>query len=136
MIDDRADKLASALRSLIRALDGLDDEQIRKAVASLTSNKPARDRTKKAVVKTLRSKPDASLLDELADALRSASSREQGYDILKRGDLTKRELALLARRTSVHVVKEDTIGAIEEKLIETLVGSRLNSLAIQTPRSR
>lgn len=137
MIDQRTAKLSSALRTLIRALDGLSDEDVINVVRSIREQKPARPKVvEKSTSKAPLQKTDNRILDDATDSLRRADSRELGYAILTGHNFTRRELETLAKRANVHVVKNDNIDIIEEKLVESLIGSRLNSMAIQTPRSK
>jgi hypothetical protein len=56
--------------------------------------------------------------ESLLDELMKSATREAASDILDKLDLTRKEL-------------DDNVKRIKEKLIEAIVGSRLNSLAIR-----
>jgi hypothetical protein len=78
---------------------------------------------------------DAERVGEILSDLQTATSRDEAARILRLFNLTRRELVELARARSVHVRKEDNVSRIEEKLIESIIGARLNSLAIRGERS-
>jgi hypothetical protein len=71
---------------------------------------------------------------EILGRLQAAQSTEEGFRILREFDLTRRDLIEIARARSVHIVKEDSVPRIEEKLVEAVIGSRLNSQAIRGSR--
>jgi hypothetical protein len=70
-------------------------------------------------------------VEDLLDQLMKAPTREAAFEILERLNFTRKELEALARPRSVHVTKDDNVQRIREKLVEAIVGSRLNSLAIR-----
>jgi hypothetical protein len=70
-------------------------------------------------------------VEDLLELLAKAPTREAASEILEKLDFTRKELVALARPRSVHVTKDDNVQRIKEKLIEAIVGSRLNSLAIR-----
>jgi hypothetical protein len=63
--------------------------------------------------------------------LAEAPNREAGASLLRELSLSKRELLDLARHRSLHIMKDDSLRRIEEKLVEAVIGSKLNSLAIR-----
>ena len=76
-------------------------------------------------------KLDRKKISEIHEFLLSASSREVGMTKLQEALLSRTELVALAKFGSVHVTKSDGIEVIEEKLVESLIGSRLSSAAIR-----
>ena len=70
-------------------------------------------------------------VENLLGQLNNVPSREAAFEILERLSFTRKELEALARPRSVHVTKDDNVQRIKEKLVEAIVGSRLNSLAIR-----
>lgn len=68
---------------------------------------------------------------EIINSLQSLKSRDEGMEALKRLDLSRSELAIVARARNLHVMKEDKISRIQEKLVEAIIGSRLSSQAIR-----
>ena len=67
----------------------------------------------------------------LLEQLKEVSTREAAYEILEKLDFTRRDLEAMARDRNVHVTKDDNVRRIKEKLVEVIVGSRLNSAAIR-----
>jgi hypothetical protein len=70
-------------------------------------------------------------LSAIATRILDASDRAEAKEILERENLTRKELTQLGQAHNVHIVKEDKVELIEAKIIEALVGSRLNSRAIR-----
>lgn len=68
---------------------------------------------------------------EILDRLRNAIDRSDGEVILRDLNLSRRELLDLAHSRSIHIAKEDNVRKIEEKLVESIIGSKLNSKAIR-----
>ena len=71
------------------------------------------------------------LLALLLKDLQDAPNRNAGAEILERSKLNRQDLTDLARFTNVHVSKDNDVPKIKEKLIESIIGSRLNSRAIR-----
>ena len=63
--------------------------------------------------------------------LRRSENRDAGARILDTAGLNRKELELIARNHSIHVTKDDNIPRIKEKLVESIIGSRLNTNAIR-----
>lgn len=74
---------------------------------------------------------EAPQLQEIAMLLSEVDSTEAAYAIFGRFDLSRAQLEKLARSIDVAVRKEDTGVKLIDKLVEALVGSRLNSRAIR-----
>jgi hypothetical protein len=70
-------------------------------------------------------------VEYLLEQLNRVSTREAASELLERLNLTRKELIAVARPRNVHVTKDDNVQKIKEKLVESVVGSRLNSLAIR-----
>ena len=94
--------------------------------AALTDNG---ERTSKARPSAKRSDPPS--LSSLTKALLTFTDRDAASRFLAEHSLTKKDLTALARDNNVHVTKEDNMEKIESRIIEALVGSRLNSRAIR-----
>jgi hypothetical protein len=67
----------------------------------------------------------------LRDDLSAVESTEAGFTILREAQLTRSELERLSRSLDLPVTKQDSAGRLEEKVVEALIGSRLNSRAIR-----
>lgn len=69
--------------------------------------------------------------DEVISDLERVNSRYEGEKIIADAGYTKQQLTDIAKRLKVHVVKQDNMSRLAEKIIETLIGSRLSSQAIR-----
>ena len=63
--------------------------------------------------------------------LNSFQTREEGLKYLNFQCKTKKELTALAKIIDIHVQKSDKIDQLKEKIIESTIGFRLRSAAIQ-----
>ena len=72
-------------------------------------------------------------ISEIAQKLNTAESRESAASLLASINEPRRKdfLLLLAKSCGVRVESKDNIARIEQKLIETVVGSKLDSEAIR-----
>jgi len=77
--------------------------------------------------------PDSIELHEMELALRGMQNREQGLSFLSEKGLTKDGLVLLAKHLDLPVQKRENIKRRSEKIIETTIGYKLRSQAIQGP---
>lgn len=68
---------------------------------------------------------------ELLNLLNQCESREQGNELLSRELKTKSEFEKFARHVEVAVMKSDKIEKIRDNIIESTVGAKLRSDAIQ-----
>ncbi|MFJ5508359.1 hypothetical protein [Pectobacterium jejuense] len=74
---------------------------------------------------------DDSSYSNLLDLLNLCESREQGNELLSRELNTKSEYEKFARHVEVAVMKSDKIEKIRDNIIESTVGAKLRSDAIQ-----
>ena len=74
---------------------------------------------------------EAPQLQEIALLLSEVDSTEAAYAVFGKYDLSRAQLEKMARSIDVAVRKEDTGVKLIDKLVEALVGSRLNSRAIR-----
>ena len=68
---------------------------------------------------------------ELLNLLNQCESREQGNELLSRELKTKSEFEKFARHVEVAVMKSDKLEKIRDNIIESTVGAKLRSDAIQ-----
>jgi hypothetical protein len=123
--------VARLLRQLAAALDRLGPGQLEDilsgeahlAVVTRGRRLAKREHTSDSV--------QLARLQRLATQLRELSSREEGWDLLRREDLTKKELEKLARILDLPVLREDDAERLRLKIVEQCIGSRLNSRAIR-----
>lgn len=128
---------ARLLRRMAELIEAMDDTEFEDFLGDIRSARP----TPKSAGsrRTPRQEPpaksDSYTSREIVNRLQEADTREEGALILEQLHLTRRELVAVAHARSVHVTKEDNISRIEQKLIEAIIGSRLNSQAIRGTRS-
>ncbi|MEB7932704.1 MULTISPECIES: hypothetical protein [Enterobacter] len=72
--------------------------------------------------------------NELLNLLNQCESREQGNDLLSRELKTKSEFEKFARHVEVAVMKSDKLEKIRDNIIESTVGAKLRSDAIQNKK--
>jgi len=72
-------------------------------------------------------------LQTLGDQLRETKTREEARELLRKDPRTPRKdnLEQLARLLKVHVNKHDTRATVEDKIVESVIGVKLRSEAIQ-----
>lgn len=74
---------------------------------------------------------DKFSFNNLLDLLNQCESREQGNELLSRELSTKSEYEKFARHVEVAVMKSDKLEKIRDNIIESTVGAKLRSDAIQ-----
>lgn len=72
-----------------------------------------------------------SLVEQIAQHLRIAESREDGISKIESAGLSRRELEVLARQFDVPVRKDQKVGDLQQLIVNVTVGGRLNSVAIR-----
>lgn len=70
-------------------------------------------------------------LEELSMRLTEFDDRSAAITYLRATVATKRDLEAVARHLEMAISKQDTIEALAERIVETTVGARLRSRAIQ-----
>jgi hypothetical protein len=123
-------EIASLLRAIADVIERNSLTEIEALTTALTQ-RSGNQRTKKPSdlgKPKYRALPD---LSALASRILDAQDREEAKEILEREALTRKELTQLGQAHNVHIVKEDKVELIEAKIVEALVGSRLNSKAIR-----
>ena len=68
---------------------------------------------------------------KILSLLSKARTKDEGINILRDGNLTRRALSQLAKECSVHIGKSDNYSIIETKIVDSVIGSKLNSIAIR-----
>jgi len=124
-------KLVRLLGQLASLMKGMSDAEVDEFLADLEKLARTRRQHKGQAI------AHGSRLDERFDPdailtqLRNASTRTDGQKILDREAKSRRHLTQIARTADVYVTKADPVGLIQEKIVEAVIGSRLNSLAIR-----
>ncbi|WP_370789678.1 hypothetical protein [Bacteroides nordii] len=77
-------------------------------------------------------KMDFIEIDNIINILNGINSREEGESFLISKKMSRSELESIARRMDIPLSKKDNIAKIMQKIIESTIGFRLNSQAIQS----
>ena len=125
------ENVAKILRALAGAIESADEKRLEAVLTALRSREIGSASAKKGVVKNRHSKVDVVELQNVLTRLNEATTREQGYSILDALDLSRKELERLSRLRNIHVTKIDDVPKIKEKLVELIIGGKLNSKAIR-----
>jgi hypothetical protein len=123
----------AALRAVTKVISNMSQEDLEalasgKATLMLVGTEESPAQEELGVSQQKRGALDYARL--LGD-LRAVESTEAGFTILREAELTRSELERLSRSLDLPVTKQDSAGHLEEKVVEALIGSRLNSRAIR-----
>lgn len=110
------------------SLEDLEALASGRAILTLTSSDPSSRQEKMAIGDLTSRRFDYSGLQA---ALKAVDSTREGFKILSEARPTRSELEYLARSLDLPVMKQDTAHRLEEKVVESLIGSRLNSRAVR-----
>lgn len=125
-------EIAALFSALVDTLNGMSDEEfamLLRREGKLQFAPNGRQRQGKA--KGLENSPD---IKKVAERLLTVTTREAAQEILTSSPKSGRKIYLtkVARMLGVHVTKQDNIDRIAEKLVESVVGSKIRSDAIRT----
>jgi hypothetical protein len=125
--------LARLLRRMADVIESMDDAELEGFLGNVQpiSRTSKIGGSRRAPRNEPRAKMDPHRTSDVVNRLQEARTRDEGASILDQLNLTRRELVAVAHARSVHVTKDDNISRIEEKLVEAIIGSRLNSQAIR-----
>lgn len=126
-------EVTKLLRLVAETLDNMTDteyDQLLNGKGRLkffASDKKGKDRLKGS------SKVSIEELQTLANQLRDSKTREEARELLHKDPRIplRDNLEQLARLLKVHVNKHDTREAVEDKIVESVIGVKLRSEAIQ-----
>lgn len=124
-------QFARFLRAIADAVENVDDAQIDNLITSLSRSASNESGNKRSSPKNHRQDASEALLGETLEKIALLSSREEGLQLLEQLDFKRRELLALAKLRDVHTSKDDSVLRLREKLVERLIGARLNSQAIR-----
>ena len=74
-------------------------------------------------------------VDRAIETLALFPTRTEAMNFLKEKFPTRKDIELIARRLDIPIVRQDTIKVLQEKVVESTVGARLRSKAIQGNQS-
>jgi len=122
--------LAVILRDLARQIESIDDAelaQIMSGAAKLKLHVVGRRKQRPAKHSRV---ADEELLD-LGATLRTAGTRDEGNKLLDERITSKDDMARLAKQLDIPVHKGESAEQIRNRIIESTIGFRLRSAAIQ-----
>lgn len=124
-MDSLFNKIFSALSRELKKLNEEDYRNIASGKAKLEINVINKGGKKKAEPKE---EPD---LNHILRQLNSFKSREEGVQFLDSNCKTKKELTSLTKLIDIPVQKSDKVQLLKDKIIESTIGFRIRSAAIQ-----
>ena len=128
---DKGRIISQFLRTLAHQVEQLSDEEVKSLLESaglkaLLSRK--RQPLKRTHVEPAEVRAEAR---SLMNGLIGQPSRDAARELLSSLSPTRRVLIEAAKLREVHVARHDTVASISEKLVENVVGSRLDSARIR-----
>lgn len=85
-------------------------------------------KNKEKITKTILSD---EIMNGLIVSLENCNNRELGLELLKKSLKNKKELEMFAKKIDVFILKEDKVEKIKNNIIESTIGAKLRSSAIQ-----
>lgn len=127
--------ISTFLRALANAVEAIPDGELdellrRDGLRGLLG----RGRKRPASSKTPKPRPKEEAAALMAKLV-LATTRNEAAAILERDPPTRNVLVEAAKTRNVHILKQDTNEVLRTKLIENVVGSRLDSAAIRGDRT-
>jgi hypothetical protein len=123
------------LRELVRQIQSMDDEQISEVMAGTGKLEVRVVRSKRVSISKRSGRTDHELR-QLGESLRAAQTREEGNLLLDERITSKDDLARLARQLDAPVQKTDSAEQIRARIIESTIGFRIRSAAVQGPSNK
>ena len=123
----------SVLKAVMKFVSALRDEEVEalasgSAAIAISIGFKGSQRTGKPYFRTAGQQAD---LDRLRKELEVSESTRAGLALLEEVALTRAELERMARSLELPVTKHDSVSRLEEKIVEALIGARLNSRAVR-----
>lgn len=121
--------LASFFDEILKEIDNLSEPDIKKLESGEFSlNLKV---IKKSLLKNKPQEVTETDSDFILEELKSCKDRERGHELLASKFKTKKDLEQFAKLADVHVMKQDKVDRIREKIIEGIIGASLRSTVIQ-----
>lgn len=121
----------AVLRIVSKMIAGMSQQELESLASGRTRLTIAQPSGDQGVMFFDRAKDDVIDFDDIQRNLSAAESTEAGFKILDKVRLSRAELEKMARSLDLPVMKQDSVGRLEEKIVEALIGSRLNSRAVR-----
>ena len=123
--------MVGLLREIAKQIQAIDEVSF----SELVSGKARLEVVVRRGVRGMRQKSRQRLSDvelaQIGERLRSSNSREEGESLLRDTVTSKDEMARLARKLDLPVQKSDSADQLKARLIESTIGFRLRSAAVQ-----
>jgi hypothetical protein len=132
MMRESKQTISRLLSAFADALDSMDDREFDLLIQGKVRLRIVEKHKTKTAPPLNDSRLDGAI-SEIAQRLSTAESRESAASLLASVNQPRRRdfLLLLAKSCGVRVESKDNIARIEQKLIENVVGSKLDSEAIR-----
>ncbi len=130
MAQSNKETLVALLRDLARQIQSLQPGEVDDVLAG-AAKLQVRVENGKRPPKTKPRKPVDDELHQVARTLRELTKREEGEKLLDERASSKDNMVRLARILDLPVQKSDTAKQLRSRLIESTIGFRLRSAAIQ-----
>lgn len=121
--------IITIFRRIAEAIDSLSEDEIKKLSDPQyeVEIKAIRRRSKDDLATPL----DPINVDEIINELTGSATRQDAQTYLDAKYSSKKMLELIARRLDIPIIRQDKAEFLRDKIIETTVGARLRSQAIQ-----
>lgn len=123
--------LVALLRELARQIQSMDGD----AVIEILSGKAKLEVSIVGKKKTAQTKNPSNITDEdlrsLGELLRTTRTRDEGNRLLDEKFMSKNDMSRLARLLDLPVQKTDSVEQIRARVIESTIGFRIRSAAVQ-----
>lgn len=116
---------------LLRAVAALVEKSSADEISALLRGKASLSIAVKESVASRAKIMSDSEIEVLVKRLEGLESREAGEALLMSASLPRRELERIGRILGIPILKTDNMERLTEKIIESSIGSRLNSVAIR-----
>lgn len=120
----------AVLKAVTKLVSSLSEEDVEAILAGRASIKLVYDNGRSTSASGLTTGVNIDT-EVIKDRLAKLESTTDGFEMLQAANLTRAELERIARSLDIAILKQDSVQRLEEKLVEALIGSRLNSRAIR-----
>lgn len=128
-MDETIEFTIALLRLVAKDLQGFSDEQRKEILAGTAKVRLVTD--SKGPKRLERGADQPFRIEDLRSKLESSQSRDEARAILNALGASKTTLQKLSRQLDLPVPRDDTVDMLIERIVESVVGFKLRSLAIQ-----
>ncbi len=129
MESELKDVVLELLRELTRQVQSMDEAQLAQVMAGSAKLEVRVVPSKRSATKP--SRLGENDLRELGELLKSSRTREEGNVLLDQKISLREDMAKLAKFLDLPVQKSDSVEQIRARIIESTIGFRIRSAAIQ-----